>query len=111
GIVASQGVLGQGTGKMNFGSLPVTLQAPIVIADTASDQTLTTTGALSVLSIAGTPLNSDALGGAITLQGGSVTVSVPVQALAGNISLQTSAGDVTVTSGGSLIAHGVAKQF
>jgi filamentous hemagglutinin family protein len=112
-IVAEQGIVGQGTGSMNFGALPVVLQTPIVIADTASDQSLTTSGALSVLPIAGMPLtpNPDALGGAITLQGGSVTVSAPIQALAGNITLHATATDVTVTGSGALIAHGVKKTF
>ncbi len=111
-FVAQQEILGQGAGSMNFGGLPVTLQTPILIADTASDQVLTTTGALSVIPIAGvSPTTSDALGGAITLQGGSVTVSVPVQAQAGNISLQASTGDITVTGTGALIAHGVGKTF
>ncbi len=98
---------------MDFGALPVVVQTPIVIADTASGQSLTTTGALSVLPIAGAPLNlnSDALGGAITLTGGSVTVSAPIQAFAGNVTLHATAGDVTVTGTGSLIAHGVAKTF
>jgi hypothetical protein len=109
--VASQAVIGQGTGKFNFGALPVTLQTPIMIADTSSSQTLTTTGALSVVSIVGNAPTSTALGGAITLQGGSVTVAAPIQALAGNITLKSSAGDVVVTGGGALIAHGVAKQF
>jgi filamentous hemagglutinin family protein len=111
-VVAARGVVGQGSGSMNFGSLPVTLQTPIVIADNSSDQTITTTGALSVVPIAGgTAMSSSALGGAITLQGGSVSVSVPIQALAGNISLQSTAGDVTVTGTGALIANGVALQF
>ena len=111
-VAASRGIVGQGTGGMNFGSLPLTLQTPILIADTSSTQTLTTTGALSVAPIAGgVALASTALGGAITLQGGSVTVSAPVQALAGNISLEASSGNVEVAGAGSLIAHGVAKQF
>ncbi len=111
-FVAQQEMVGQGTGSMNFRSLTVTLQTPTLIADTSSDQVLTTTGALSVIPVAGvSPTTSDALGGAITLQGGSVTVSVPVQAQAGNISLQASTGDITVTGTGALIAHGVGKTF
>lgn len=111
-LVANKGVVGQGTGSMNFGSLPVTLQTPVVIADTASDQILTTSGALSVTPVSGgTAMTSDAVGGAITLQGASVTVSAPVEAEAGNIALLSSAGDITVTGTGSLISHGVAKQF
>jgi filamentous hemagglutinin family protein len=110
-LVANQAVIGQDTGSMDFGALPITLQTPTVIADTGSTQTIKTSGALSVISTGGDVMNSDALGGAITLQGGSVTVSAPVQAQAGNITLKSTAGDVAITNGGELIAHGVAKQF
>jgi hypothetical protein len=111
-FVASRGVLGQGAGSMNFGNLPVTLQTPVVIADTSSDQTLMTSGALSVTPVSGgAAMTSQAVGGAITLQGGSVTVSVPIEAQAGNIALRSSAGDITVTGAGSLMAQGLAKQF
>jgi filamentous hemagglutinin family protein len=111
-FVASKGILAQGTGSMNFGALPVTLETPVLIADTSSAQTLTTTGALSVVPVSGgSAMTSDAVGGAITLQGSSVTVSVPIEAPAGNITLQSSAGDITVSGTGSLIAHGVAQMF
>ncbi|HEY0228963.1 MAG TPA: hypothetical protein VGC05_21760, partial [Mycobacterium sp.] len=111
-LAAHQAVIGQGTGSMDFGGLTVTLQTPTLIAGTASEQTLTTTGALSVVPIDDSaPIASDALGGAITLQGGSVNVAVPVQAQGGNISLQASAGDVIVAATGALISHGLAKQF
>ena len=122
-VVATQGVVGQGTGGMNFGSVPLTLQTPIVIADTGSNQIISTTSAdINLVALAGAaPMTSNGLGGAIafeTQQSGSITVSTPIQALAGNISLlaataggTTGGGNVTVTGGGRLIAHGVAKDF
>jgi filamentous hemagglutinin family protein len=110
-LSASRSMLGQGAGSMDFGDLAVTLQTPALIAGTASDQILTTTSALALVSNGAASADADALGGAITLQGGSVTVSAPVLAPAGNITLQASTGDVTVTGAGSLIAHGVAKAF
>jgi filamentous hemagglutinin family protein len=110
-LSASRSMLGQGAGSMDFGDLAVTLQTPALIADTASDQILTTTDALTLVSNGAAPTATDAFGGAITLQGGSVTVSAPVLAPAGNITLQASTGDVTVTGAGSLIAHGVSKAF
>jgi len=122
-LVAQQGVLGQGTGSMNFGAVPVMLQTPIVIADTGSSQLISTTTAdIDLEPLAGaTAMTSDALGGAITfetLQSGSITVAVPIQAPAGNISLLTGVnggtsggGNVTVTGSGQLIAHGVAMPF
>lgn len=110
-LTAQQAIFGRGAGSMDFGALPVTLQTPTLIADSESNQTLTTTGALNVLPTGGAVTASDALGGAITLQGGAVTVAVPVQAQGGNIALDAGAGDVTLTGTGQLIAHGVAKQF
>ena len=111
-LVAQQAATGQGSGTMDFGALPVTLQTPTLIADTASTQTLTTTGALSVVALGGgTWMPSSALGGAIALQGASVSVGVPIQVQAGNITLQASDGDVIITSGGELLANGVAKAF
>jgi hypothetical protein len=69
-VVANQGVVGQGTGSMNFGSLPLTLQTPIVIADTGSTQTISTTTAdINLVPLAGaTAMSSNALGGAITFE-------------------------------------------
>ncbi|HEX4181841.1 MAG TPA: filamentous hemagglutinin family protein [Caulobacteraceae bacterium] len=114
-LTASNGVVGQGSGSMDFGDLGLTLTTPVVIADANSDQTLTTTGAFAVTAPAAgsgsTALTSSALGGAVTLQGASVTVSAPVQAIAGDITLTATDGAVTVTGPGQLIAHGYAKAF
>jgi len=114
-VKAQQAVIGEGSGttnSMNFGALPVTLQTPTLIAGTASTETLTTTGAFSVTPLSSvTAATASTLGGAITLQGGSVSIAVPVQAVAGNITLQSSAGDITVQSGGQLIANGLAQTF
>jgi filamentous hemagglutinin family protein len=123
GIVATQGVLATGTGSMNFGSLPLTLRTPIVIADAGSSQVISTTNAdiNLVPAAADTPMTSAALGGAITFetqQSGAITVAIPIQALAGNISLLTGSntgvttgGNVTVTGTGQLLAQGVAVPF
>ena len=111
-LAAAQAVIGQGTGSIDFGALGVTIQTPIVIADTSSSQTLTTKGAMLVLPRSEWRWHRMRLGGADRrLRGGSVTVAAPIQALAGNITLQASAGDVTIGNGGALIAHGVGKQF
>ncbi|MEW6439014.1 MAG: filamentous hemagglutinin family protein [Pseudomonadota bacterium] len=111
-LVAREAAIAQGSGSMDFGALPIALQTSTLIADTLSDQVLKTTGALSIVPVSGgNAMTSDAIGGAITLEGASVTVSVPVEAVAGNISLLTSAGDIVVTGTGSLNAEGIAKAF
>ncbi|HEY4316590.1 MAG TPA: filamentous hemagglutinin family protein [Herbaspirillum sp.] len=110
-LVAHQAMIGQDTGSMDFGALPLALHTPVIIADTGSTQTIRTSGALSVVSTGDAVTATDALGGAITLQGGSVMVSTPVEAQAGNITLKATAGDVTMTGAGQLVVHGVAKLF
>ncbi|MCK9919337.1 filamentous hemagglutinin family protein [Microbacteriaceae bacterium K1510] len=110
GLAAHQAVIGRGSGSMDFGALPIGLQTPTIIAASGSSQTLVTSGALAALAIDGTaPIGSTAQGGAIALKGASVSVAIPIQAQAGNIRLEATAGDVTVT--GALIAHGIAKTF
>jgi filamentous hemagglutinin family protein len=111
-LMARREAIGQGSGSMDFGALPLTLQTPTLIADTLSDQILKTTGALSIVPVSGAnAMTPDAIGGAITLEGASVTVSVPVQAVAGNIALMSTSGDIEVMGTGSLNAEGIAKKF
>ena len=110
-LTASKGMVGTGSGTMDFGNLDITLKTPILIAGKSSDQTIETTGDLSVVSSGGTAMTSTALGGALTLKGASVSVAVPVQALAGNITLKATDGDVTLASTGSLAATGVTTTF
>jgi filamentous hemagglutinin family protein len=109
---ASSGIVGQGTGTFDFGAVPVTLNAPIYLADTGSDSTLQTTGALNIDSAAGTALDRVALGGAWSFIGGTVNDNgATIAAPAGNLSLEATTGDVTIADGSLINAGGVALQF
>ncbi len=114
---ASSGIVGQGTGTFDFGALPVTLNAPIFVADTGSNATLsnptiTTTGMLTLNPAAGTALALNPVGGAISFVGGSVNDNgAIIEAPAGNVSLEAKTGDLDINSGSLVSSAGVSKQF
>ncbi|MDS0863062.1 hypothetical protein NUV25_35760, partial [Burkholderia pseudomultivorans] len=47
-MTATGGIVGQNTGTFDFGALPVTLNAPVYLADTSSASTVKTGGALTL---------------------------------------------------------------
>ncbi|WP_322081487.1 filamentous haemagglutinin family protein [Burkholderia sp. BCC1972] len=109
---ATAGIVGQGTGTFDFGALPVTLNAPVYLADTSSAAIVKTTGALTLNGASGTALKPDAVGGAWTFTGGTVvdngaTISAP----AGNVTLEATTGNLTIGGGSTVSAAGVSKQF
>ncbi|MDR0240815.1 MAG: filamentous hemagglutinin family protein [Burkholderia sp.] len=109
---ATGGIVGQGTGTFDFGALPVTLNAPVYLADTSSAATVKTTGALTLNGASGMALKRDAVGGAWTFIGGTVvdngaTISAP----AGNVTLEATTGNLTIGGGSTVSAAGVSKQF
>ncbi|WGY71619.1 filamentous hemagglutinin family protein [Burkholderia cepacia] len=109
---ATGGIVGQGTGTFDFGALPVTLNAPVYLADTSSAATVKTTGALTLNGASGTALKRDAVGGAWTFIGGTVvdngaTISAP----AGNVTLEATTSNLTIGGGSTVSAAGVSKQF
>ncbi|WP_233834827.1 filamentous haemagglutinin family protein [Paraburkholderia sp. ZP32-5] len=109
---ATGGIVGQNTGTFDFGALPVTLNAPVYVADTGSNATVKTSGLLTLNSAAGTALNDTPVGGAISFIGGTLndngaTISAP----AGNASLEATTGDLTIGAGSLVSAAGVSKQF
>jgi len=109
---ANSGIIGQGTGSFNFGAASVTLSTPVLVAGTGSTQTLTTTGALSIVGTSNTPLDTTAdVGGAINLIGGSVTDSASISAAAGNVTIEATSGNVALNAGASIGVAAVAKQF
>jgi filamentous hemagglutinin family protein len=109
---ASAGIVGQGTGTFDFGALPVTLNAPVYLADTGSAQTIQTTGTLNLNSAAGTALALNPLGGALTFVGGTLNDNgAMIEAPAGNVSLEATTGDLTIGSGSLVSSAGVALQF
>ncbi len=111
-LSASGGIVGQGTGTFDFGSLPVTLNAPVYLADTRSASNVRTTGALTLNGAAGTALTKTAVGGAWHFVGGTLADNgATIAASAGNVSLEATSGNLTIGSGATVSAAGVSKQF
>ncbi|PCE32860.1 filamentous haemagglutinin family protein [Burkholderia ubonensis] len=109
---ATGGIVGQGTGTFDFGALPVTLDAPVYLADTRSASTAKTTGALTLNGATGTPLTRSAVGGAWTFVGGTVADNgATIRAPAGNVTLEATSGDLTIGGGSTVSSAGVSKQF
>lgn len=109
---ATAAVVGQGTGGVfDFGSTPVTFNTPLVLADSGSSQTLQTTGAFTLASLASAPLQRAALGGAINLTGGTLTDAIAIAAPAGNVGLRATSGDLLLGANATISVAGVAKQF
>ncbi|RWV81678.1 hypothetical protein GW17_00056881, partial [Ensete ventricosum] len=111
-MTATGGLVGQNSGSFNMGSAHVALAAPVYLADTSSQTSLTTTGALVLNSNQGTPLALNPVGGAISFIGGTLAVNgAAIAAPAGNVSLEATAGDLSLAAGSSVSSQGVAKSF
>lgn len=111
-MTASGGIVGQGTGTFDFGALPVTLNAPVYLADTSSASTVKTTGALTLNGAAGTALTKTPVGGAWHFVGGTLADNgATIAAPAGNVSLEATTGNLTIGSGSTVSSAGVSKQF
>ncbi|MBN3724062.1 filamentous haemagglutinin family protein [Burkholderia sp. Ac-20379] len=111
-MTASGGIAGQNTGSFDLGAAAVTLAAPVYLADTGSNETLATTGALALNAGAGTALSRASLGGAIGFTGGTlIDNGALISAPAGNVSLEATTGNLTIGNGAVVSAAGVAKTF
>ena len=108
---ASQGIAGQGNGGMNFGAASVSLNTPILLAESGANTSLTTTGSFAVNSASGTQLADDNLGGTLALSGGTLTVGTRVDALAGSLALTATSGDLTLAGNANVDVAGINKTF
>lgn len=111
-MTATAGIVGQGTGTFDFGALPVTLNAPVYLADTSSASTVKTAGVLTLNGASGTALARKPVGGAWHFIGGAIADNgAMIAAPAGNVSLEATTGNLTIGSGSTVSAAGVSKQF
>nr|WP_246641981.1 filamentous haemagglutinin family protein [Paraburkholderia edwinii] len=109
---ATGGIVGQNTGTFDFGATPVTMNAPVYMADTSSSQTIKTTGVLTLNAASGTALPLAPVGGEISFTGGTLNDNgATIEAPAGNVSLEATTGDLTISAGSLVSSAGVAKQF
>jgi filamentous hemagglutinin family protein len=108
---ATGGIVGQNTGSFNMGSANVTLAAPIYLAGTSSQTSLTTTGTLDLNTAQGTALARTPVGGAISFIAGTLNDNgATIEALAGDVTLEATTGDLTLVSGSTVSSQGVAER-
>ncbi len=111
-MTATGGIVGQDTGTFDFGALPVTLAAPVYLADTSSASTVTTSGTLTLNGATGTALTKTPVGGAWSFVGGTIADNgATLAAPAGNVSLDATSGNLTIGSGSTVSSAGVSRQF
>jgi filamentous hemagglutinin family protein len=131
---ASSAIVARGTsGGINAGSAALNMNTPLLVAATGSNITLGTLGAVQVQGNGGNamalssvdnvcllvnapsncqvPVASLPVGGAISLNGGSVKVDIPVVAPAGRVSLDAGTGDLTLGSNASINVAGVSRSL
>ncbi|MDQ7979712.1 filamentous hemagglutinin family protein [Paraburkholderia sp. SARCC-3016] len=109
---ATGGIVGQNTGTFDFGALPVTISAPVYLADTSSNQNITTTGLLTLNAATGTALPLTPVGGEISFTGGTLNDNgATIEAPSGNVTLEATTGDLTIGTGSLVSSAGVSKQF
>ncbi|RUL75236.1 filamentous haemagglutinin family protein [Dyella choica] len=108
---ANQGITGHGNGGMDFGAANVSFNTPILLATSGANTTLTTTGSFALNHANGTALSDSNLGGSLALSGSTLSVGTQVDALAGQLRLTATGGDLTLASGANADVAGVNKTF
>jgi filamentous hemagglutinin family protein len=112
GITAGQQIVFNGTGSITAGTssspAAVTLTAPQIVAAGASSQSLTTFGALNLQAEAGmapaVPVTN--IGGALTFTAANITDTANIVALAGQLNLNATSGDIVLDAGARIVATG-----
>jgi filamentous hemagglutinin family protein len=104
----SQQIAFAGNGSVDAGSAAVALTAPAVVAGGGSVQSLTTSGVLTIASGAGTgpALDPTEIGGALTLTASNIADSGTIVALAGQVAMTATTGDIALQPGARIIAAG-----
>ncbi len=110
-VVATLAIHVQGKGDLDFGGLNVRMKSPVIEADSRADNTLQTTGTLTLLQGAGTAPTTTSLGGSITLQGGSIDSDALIRATSGRVDLHATSGDINLHDGAQIDVAGTEKDF
>ena len=107
---ATGGVMGQGTGDLTVQG-NVTVNAPRVTGATASNQSLTASGALTLAAASGNATVTPGLGANLALTGASVSANSTITLPSGALSVRATSGDLSVGSGGRLDVSGTTLTF
>jgi hypothetical protein len=107
---ATGGVLGQGTGGLAVQG-NVTLTTPLVTGATASSQSLTASGALTLAGAGSNATVTPGLGAALALTGASLSANSTITLPSGSLSLRATGGDLAVADAGRLDVSGTTQTF
>ncbi|WP_315700765.1 MULTISPECIES: filamentous hemagglutinin N-terminal domain-containing protein [unclassified Bradyrhizobium] len=107
-LKAGRAIAFSGTGSLNAGAANMQLSAPVLLVNSGATQSITTTGAVNLMTGAGTAPAAVAsnIGGALSITAASILDTAKIQALSGNVSLIATAGDVELGNGASIRASG-----
>jgi filamentous hemagglutinin len=112
-LSATQGVKLQKKGEFKVDG-ELTLNTPLITADSGADTTLAATGVLRALAlpvVATEPALTQGLGARIALTGRDVILDTNIQLPSGEVSLKASQGDVQVLAGASIDVSGQKEYF
>ncbi|WP_456633047.1 filamentous haemagglutinin family protein [Bradyrhizobium sp. USDA 10063] len=106
-------VVGEGRGSIDAGSSALTVSTPVLTGRSGANQSLVTTGALTIGGDTSKPLagSESSLGTRLALSGGRVRLDGRIVALGGAVDLTATAGNLVLADGSLIDVGGFAKQF
>ncbi|MBB4425814.1 filamentous hemagglutinin family protein [Bradyrhizobium sp. CIR48] len=106
-------ITGEGKGSLDVAGAAVTLSAPVMTGRGGSQQSVTTTGILTVAAhgTASPARDQDSLGSRWTLTGRAVDFAGRIDALGGTVKLNATNGNVNLAAGSRIDVGGFEKKF
>lgn len=106
-------IAGEGKGSLDVAGAALTLSAPVLTGRGGSQQSVTTTGVLTVAAhgTVGPARDQDSLGSRWTLTGRAVDFSGRIDALGGAVKLNATNGNVNLAAGSRIDVGGFEKKF
>lgn len=112
-LTGTSRIVGESKGSLDVGAAALTLSAPVVTGRGGGQQSVTTTGVLTVAAYgaAGPTRDQDSLGSRWTLTGRGIDFGGRVDALGGAVKLNASNGNVNLAAGSLIDVGGFEKKF
>ncbi|WP_206410057.1 hypothetical protein, partial [Lysobacter enzymogenes] len=108
-VDAAQQISAGGRGRVDFGAADLRLQAPLIQAEGGAEQSLRSSGAITLARVGHANGDAGAQGGALELRGASVTGSALIRAHSGRASLVATQGDVRLDAGSAIDVSALPK--
>ncbi|ALN85816.1 filamentous hemagglutinin family N-terminal domain protein [Lysobacter capsici] len=108
-VDANRSIAVQQRGSFDFGAASLGLRSPLIQADAGADNTLRTTGAILLARSAGDAGSARPQGGAIGLDGASISGNALIRANSGKVGLHARTGDLRLNDGTAIDTSAVPK--